>query len=91
MDHASHKRKYCSKKCTKKAHHLIFKPSYTTVRKAMITREMIKECEKCGYKEYPQILGVHHKDGDRENNCKENLQILCPMCHSLAHMKHISH
>lgn len=28
------------------------------------------------------ILEIHHKDGDRTNNKLNNLQLLCPNCHS---------
>jgi 5-methylcytosine-specific restriction endonuclease McrA len=30
----------------------------------------------------PINLEVHHIDGDRTNNSLENLQLLCPNCHS---------
>lgn len=42
-------------------------------------------CEKCGNSEW---LGKHitleleHKDGDNKNNIKDNLELLCPNCHS---------
>lgn len=91
LDSASKKRKFCSKSCTKKSSHETFKPSFTTVRKAMITRNLLVKCEKCGWDEYPQILGVHHKDRDRNNNSMENLEVLCPNCHSIEHMKHTPH
>lgn len=46
-------------------------------------------CEKCGWgeineytKNYP--LEIHHIDGDYTNNKEENLQVLCPNCHSLT-------
>lgn len=42
-------------------------------------------CYDCGYKEYLQILQVHHKDMNRTNNSVENLQILCPNCHMKIH------
>ena len=29
-------------------------------------------------------LEIHHIDGDYENNKLENLQVLCPNCHSLT-------
>jgi hypothetical protein len=87
----SHKRIYCSRDCNGKASIKIWKAKFTTVRRNMITRGMIKECQKCGYKEVPAILGVHHIDENRDNNHPGNLAVLCPNCHSLAHMKHISH
>lgn len=33
----------------------------------------------------PITLEIHHKDGDRLNNSKENLVVLCPNCHSQTH------
>lgn len=44
-----------------------------------------RKCENCGLEEWlgqPINLEVHHIDGDRSNNSFENLQILCPNCHS---------
>ena len=43
------------------------------------------KCECCGITEWngKEIrLQVHHIDGDHFNNELENLQILCPNCHS---------
>ena len=45
------------------------------------------ECEMCGLNEWMNQripLELHHIDGDRYNNELENLQILCPNCHSLT-------
>ena len=44
-----------------------------------------RKCENCGIEEWlgqPINLEVHHIDGDRTNNNLENLQLLCPNCHS---------
>lgn len=27
---------------------------------------------------------IHHKDGNRKNNKRENVELLCPNCHSLT-------
>ena len=43
------------------------------------------KCNRCGWNEIPDILEVHHKDCNRENNKAENLEILCPICHSKYH------
>lgn len=83
------KRKYCSKKCVGKSYHKNFKPNYTTVRKAMITRNLITHCNRCNYSDEPLILGVHHKDRNKNNNELSNLEILCPNWHSLEHLKHV--
>lgn len=85
----SENRKYCSRKCVNKENKKTFKPSFMTVRKMMISRGMIDKCNRCGYDENKNILGVHHKDRNRDNNKLENLEILCPNCHSLEHNKHI--
>ena len=42
-------------------------------------------CAKCGICEYnnePITLEVNHIDGDAENNILDNLEFLCPNCHS---------
>lgn len=91
VDAPSHKRRYCSKSCVNKSAKETFKPKFTTVRKTMLRRNMITKCERCGFDQFPQILGVHHKDRDRKNNDLSNLEVLCPNCHSIEHMKHTPH
>jgi hypothetical protein len=44
-----------------------------------------KKCERCGYNEFPDILEVHHKDRSRKNGASENLELLCPNCHTEEH------
>ena len=39
-------------------------------------------CENESWLSKPIPLEVHHLDGDRTNNSLENLQLLCPNCHS---------
>jgi len=42
-------------------------------------------CERCGidrWLDQPLGLALHHVNGDRLNNRLENLQLLCPNCHS---------
>jgi hypothetical protein len=87
----SHKRKFCSRACVNKSSHEIWKPSFLTARKGLARRGEIRQCEACGYDKIPAILGIHHKDEDRKNNNRENLEILCPNCHSERHNKHIPH
>ena len=57
-------------------------------RKKMI-EDGLKEnkCELCGVTNWlgkRLKLELHHIDGNRFNNNFENLQILCPNCHSLT-------
>lgn len=47
------------------------------------------KCELCGWGEINEHtnlvpLQIHHIDGDCRNNKEENLQLLCPNCHSLT-------
>lgn len=47
------------------------------------------KCEECGWgkvnKHTNRVpLQIHHIDGDCTNNKEENLQLLCPNCHSLT-------
>ena len=46
-------------------------------------------CQLCGWGEVNQYtnttpLEIHHIDGDYKNNNEDNLQLLCPNCHSLT-------
>ena len=46
-------------------------------------------CELCGWNKINPVtnkcpLEIHHKDGNYLNNSEENLQVLCPNCHSLT-------
>ena len=57
----------------------------------LIREELIKvrghKCEKCGLTEWnnqPIPLEAHHIDGDKCNNTLENLELLCPNCHTLT-------
>ena len=43
-----------------------------------------KTCSRCIYGKY-EILQVHHKDRDRNNNNLENLELICPNCHCEEH------
>ena len=39
-------------------------------------------CELDAWLDKPLVLEVHHLNGDRTDNGLENLQVLCPNCHS---------
>ena len=58
------------------------------ILKLKLIREGIKEkkCEICGastWQEKELPLELHHIDGNHYNNDFNNLQILCPNCHSI--------
>lgn len=43
------------------------------------------KCFECGITKWnnkPIVLELEHIDGNRNNNKKENLKLLCPNCHS---------
>lgn len=59
----------------------------TAALRRQLIRHEIKDakCEVCGLSEWmgmPIPLELHHKDHNRYNNSLDNLQILCPTCHS---------
>lgn len=90
----AHKRKYCSPDCQADyefEERLVGgnPPSDTTSAtiKRWLTRPQQRGygCETCGYTEWrgqPISLELHHIDGDYRNNKFDNLQLLCPNCHS---------
>lgn len=58
------------------------------IRNYMLQKANYK-CEICGWNKINPItqlcpLEIHHIDGDYRNNQENNLQVLCPNCHSLT-------
>lgn len=52
--------------------------------KIKLFREQGASCNRCGYNK-SEILQVHHKDHNRNNNAIENLELICPNCHCEEH------
>jgi 5-methylcytosine-specific restriction endonuclease McrA len=55
--------------------------------KLRLIKEGLKQpsCERCGLVDWlcePIALALHHINGDRLDNRLENLELLCPNCHS---------
>lgn len=89
--------KYCSSKCQQEYRwkekiklieegYMFFSPK--TYKKYLIEKHGEK-CMKCGWNERHPITGkvpieLEHKDGNSENNNLNNLELLCPNCHSLT-------
>ena len=58
------------------------------IRRYLLTKYGEK-CQLCGWHEVNSKtkkvpLEVHHIDGNYKNNNEDNLQLLCPNCHSLT-------
>ena len=68
---------------------ILIKPSSikSSVLKQRLIEFGIKQnvCEQCGLSEWrgsPIVIQLHHKNGDPTDNTLDNLQMLCPNCHS---------
>ena len=67
-------------------------PTYQTykLKLRMLKEGLIEDkCEKCGWCEKPEgaeftPCELHHKDGNSHNHVRENLEMICPNCHSLT-------
>lgn len=63
-------------------------PNYQTFKlKNKLIKSGLKQnvCEICGISEWngkPINMELHHKDGNKHNHSLDNLQMLCPNCHS---------
>jgi hypothetical protein len=65
----------------------VIKIQYSTSLRNHILNNNIFEykCNRCGIRDWNNeniTLEVEHKDGDNWNNKKDNLELLCPNCHS---------
>jgi len=54
------------------------------VIKLRLIEDRGSKCEQCSYSKH-EILHVHHKDRNRNNNTLKNLILLCPNCHYEEH------
>lgn len=92
--------RFCSQECSSKykanstlnmflENNYIGRVKITTVLRTWLLNRVENKCEKCGWGETNPYsnnvaLDIHHKDGNRRNNTLENIEILCPNCHSLT-------
>ena len=90
---ASQNKKTCSRSCANinrtgiqyKNNSLRDKVKSQQSLKIRLLNERGKKCGRCDYNKY-QILEIHHKDRNRENNDMENLLLICPNCHAEEHL-----
>ena len=52
--------------------------------KLRLLKERGERCQRCGYSKI-EILHVHHKDRNPNNNELSNLELICPNCHYEEH------
>jgi predicted HNH restriction endonuclease len=78
-----------SKPKTFKTEEDVFRQFNYNVSRFTIKNWLLKEkeyrCEECGLDEWQGkhlVLELEHINGDRKDNRKQNLKLLCPNCHS---------
>lgn len=86
-------KKTCSRSCANKHRagikYKIGRPrdkarTFRTI-KLRLLEERGSRCARCAYNKY-EILQVHHKDRNRNNNKLDNLELICPNCHYEEHL-----
>lgn len=85
---------FCSRECKDKAQRVEgscpeiqpehYKDGSSAYRELM--KEELKIGCKCGIK-IPALLKIHHKDGNRKNREKDNLEVVCINCHAIRHLR----
>lgn len=65
--------------------------NFSNLKFGRLRRRLLLEqngaCNRCGLTEWlsePIVLELEHKDGNNQNNTRENLEAICPNCHSLT-------
>jgi hypothetical protein len=82
----SGERKYCSRKCASIFNNsLQARKAYVIICFAFTIARLGKlRCERCPCDQISRLI-AHHKDRNRKNNLKNNLETLCTGCHSDEH------
>ncbi|MBX4189597.1 HNH endonuclease [Candidatus Parcubacteria bacterium] len=86
-------KKTCSRACSNKYRtgikYKIGRPSKDKVKNTQALKIRLlaargRKCERCTY-DKDEILQVHHKNRNRNDNRLENLELICPNCHYEEH------
>lgn len=57
------------------------------LKREKLFREQSGKCNRCGltdWQGFPITLELEHKNGNHYDNSRENVELLCPNCHSLT-------
>lgn len=78
----------CAANCLNRGDYVLPSGQSPFLRKYLV-RRIGERCGKCGWAERHSItkrvpVEIEHIDGDWQNNRPENLELLCPNCHSLT-------
>jgi hypothetical protein len=86
---------FCCRKCKDSAQNIENYQKFNTMMPDHFGSDMVYRekyfrknpmiCLDCGYDKIPEIIEVHHIDGNRLNNEMSNLKSLCPTCHDTTH------
>ena len=80
---------YCSVKCRSASVKEYWRTIPRKERQPVNKKYLLEEtpfCELCSLNE-PDILEIHHKDRNPQNNAAGNLMVVCPNCHTHIHLK----
>ena len=82
---------FCSRSCRDQAQsadggYIIRPAHYRNGEHSFREKVQLEHCVGCG-ETRSYLLEVHHIDGDRQNNKKSNLEVVCANCHAIRHLR----
>ncbi len=79
----AHEHHFCSRKCMGQFY-TTSGVGAITAKRALSIQEIGAFCQICGITDL-DLLVIHHKDGNRKNNARANLMVVCANCHWRIH------